>query len=79
MCTKDQALEKMYGPAKQVCGTLLLSKQTKVLLQTLIWYPFMSADAFCSKTFFSPEGLQQNKHKYVRQDKELFTYEGNCD
>lgn len=46
---------------KQVCGTLWLDFQTR------IWYPFMSSDDFCSKTRFSPEGLQHNKPKNIRQ------------
>lgn len=32
-------------------------------VQTWIWYPFISAEGFRSKLFFSPAGLQHNKHK----------------
>lgn len=31
--------------------------------QTRIWYPFMSAEDFRSKLFFSPEDLQQRTNK----------------
>lgn len=56
----------------QVCGTLWLDKQAKILLQTRIWYPFMSAEDFCSRTFFSPEGLW-HKNKNRRQDNEYYS------
>lgn len=28
----------------------------------------MSAGDFCSKPFFSPEGLEHSKHKHIKQD-----------
>lgn len=49
------------------------TSQLKVL-QTLIWYPLMSAEDFCSKTFFSPEGLQRNETQNTR-DVDFHSYE----
>jgi len=51
------------GQCVRRTGTVWLYERAKVL-HTRIWYPFMSAADSGSDAFFSPEGLQQNTHKY---------------